>query len=200
MDWGELFWRAKRLWPGDPQFSPDSFGELPSHYVLQAIKNGQELRRRELHEGEIGVANLTALTANINRDAKKNKTPYKASDFCFFASAGEKNDPDEINAAAYFGLIESKQLPPWALFVFSDMKRMKSSLPAPDPVAAIGDGFVLLAPQPVNGGMEGLLMAEQRVSGQVIEVKLGRMKLKVAVPEFEEMLLAREHVFVSVHG
>ena len=146
------------------------------------------------------MANLTALTANLNRDPKKVKTPYKASDFCFFANAGEKNDPDEINAAAYFDLIENKLLPAWALFVFSDMKKMKSSIPAPDPVAALGDGFVLLAPQPVNGGMEGLLIAEKRVSGQVIEVTLGRMKVKVTVPEFEEMLLAREDIFVGIQG
>jgi hypothetical protein len=146
------------------------------------------------------VANLTALTANLNRDAKKNKTPYKAADFCFFATAEDKNDPDEINAAAYFELIDSKQLPAWALFVFSEMKKMKSSTPAPDPVAAIGDGFILLAPEPVNGGMEGLLIAEKRVSGQVIDVTIGRLKVQAIVPEFEEMLLAREHVFVGVKG
>lgn len=195
-----MFWRAKRLWPGDPQFSVDAFGELPSFYVLNAIKQGQELRRRELHEREIGVANLTALMANINRDAKKVKNPYKASDFCFFASAQDRNDPDEINASAYFELIETQQLPAWALFVFSEMKSIRTDLPAPDPVAAIGDGFILLAPEPVNGGMSGLLIAEHRVSGQKLRVSIGRTKVSVIVPEFSEMLLAREDVFVSVDG
>ena len=191
---------AKRLWPGDPQFSVDLFGELSSTYVLRAIKKGHELRRRELHEQELGVANLTALTANMNRDPKKTKQPYSPHDFCFFADASDGNDPDAINASAYFDLIDNKQLPPWALFVFAEMKKMRSSLPAPDPVAATGDGFILLAPSPVNGGMEGLLIAQQKVSGQTIEVRLGRMKLKVNVPQFEEMLLAREQVFVSVNG
>jgi len=173
---------------------------LSSTYVLKAIKKGQELRRRELHEQEIGVANLTALMANVNRDAKKTKTPYKAADFCFFASDAELNNPDEINAAAYFELIEKKLLPSWALFIFSEMKRIRSSIAPPDPVAAIGDGFLLLAPEATNGGMEGLLIAQKRVSGQVIQVTIGRSKVKVTVPEFEEMLLAREHVFVSVNG
>lgn len=148
----------------------------------------------------MGIANLTALTANLNRDPKKVKSPYKPHDFCFFADASDRNDVDEINAAAYFALLDKKQLPPWALFVFTEMKKMKSLIPAPEPVAAVGDGFILLAPQPVNGGMEGMLMAEQRVSGQVIPVTLGRMKISVRVPEFEEMLLARENVFVSVNG
>jgi hypothetical protein len=151
-----------------------------------------------LHEAEIGVANLTALTANLNRDTKKSRTPYKAADFCFFANSAERNDPDEINAAAYFALLESKQLPTWALFIYSEMKKMRTSMEAPEPLAAIGDGFLLLAPEQVNGGIEGLLIAEKRVSGQVVEIKIGRIKAKITCPEFEEMLLAREHVFVSI--
>jgi hypothetical protein len=138
--------------------------------------------------------------ANVNRDPKKTKTPYKPADFCFFASKQERNDPDEINAAAYFALIENKQLPAWALFVFGDMKGLQGSMAPPEPVAAIGDGFILLAPEPVNGGIEGLLIAQQKASGRVLEATLGRIKVKVTVPEFEEMLLAREHVFVSVNG
>jgi hypothetical protein len=80
------------------------------------------------------------------------------------------------------------------------MKRIKTDVAAPDPVAAIGDGFILLAPEPVNGGMSGLLMAEHRVSGKKIKVTVGNTKVSVTVPEFEEMLLAREDVFVSVNG
>lgn len=138
--------------------------------------------------------------ANINRDAKKVKNAYKAADFCFFATAEDRNDPDEINASAYFELLESRQLPPWALFVFSEMKKIKTDLPAPDPVAALGDGFILLAPEPVNGGMSGLLIAQNRVSGKTIDVTIGRIKVSVIVPEFSEMFLAREEVFVSVNG
>ena len=138
--------------------------------------------------------------ANVNRDQKKVRTPYKPKDFCFYATTADLNNPDELNAAAYFELIEQNLLPSWALFVFSEMKRMKSGMPAPEPLAAIGDGFVLLVPEPVNGGMKGLLIAQKRVSGEVIKTKLGRMELSVTVPDFEEMLLAREDVFVSVNG
>lgn len=138
--------------------------------------------------------------ANVNRDSKKVRSPYTAKDFCYYANAVDRADPDEINAAAYFALIDAGQLPSWALFVFSDMKRMKSSMSAPEPVAAIGEGFLLLAPEPVNGGMTGLLIAQKHVSGEVVDVTLGRMKFSVTVPDFDEMLLAREDVFVSVNG
>ena len=42
-----MYWKARRLWPGDPMFSPDTFGELSATYVIRAVRHGQELRRRE---------------------------------------------------------------------------------------------------------------------------------------------------------
>lgn len=179
-------------------FSPDDFGELSTTYVLNAVRQGQELRRRELHEQELGIANLAALTANINRDPKKTKSPYRAVDFCYFADKEDLNNPDAINAAAYLKLLEDKNLPAWALFCYPQMKGMDDGVAAPNPVAAIGDGFVLLAPQPANGGMEGLLIAENRVAGQKRRAHMGRQKLWVTVPEFTETVIAREHMFVAV--
>ena len=82
-------------------FSRDTFGTAPATFVLKAVREGQQLRRRELHEQELPVANLTALMANINRDSKKNRTAYKPTDFCFFSELEDRNDPDAINAAAY---------------------------------------------------------------------------------------------------
>lgn len=137
--------------------------------------------------------------ANVNRDPKKTRQPYKAKDFCFFADKADRNDPDAINAAAYLQLIEEGLMPHWALFVYPEMKGMADGVPAPDPVAAIGRDFILLAPEPVNGGMEGLLIAKKSVSGKLLMVKLGRQSIKVVVPEFEESVVAREHVFVAVN-
>lgn len=179
-------------------FGPDSFGELSATYVLKAVRHGQELRRRELHEQELAVANLSALTANINRDAKKQKNPYRAIDFCYFAEKADRNDPDAINAAAYMKLLEDGKLPAWALFCFQEMKGMAGEVAPPTPLAAIGDGFVLLAPEPANGGMEGLLIAEGRVAGQKRRAHIGRQKLWVTIPEFTETVIAREHMFLAV--
>ena len=64
-------------------------------------------------------------------------------------------------------------------------------------MAAVGDGFILLAPEPANGGMEGLLIAQGRVSGQTIQVKLDRQTLRVRVPEFTETVIACS-MFVAV--
>ncbi len=192
-----MYWRCKRYWPGDEQFSFDRFGELPVWYVVKSVIEGQRIRRKELHEMELGVANLTALTANLNRDGKKQKTPYKLTDFCFFAEAADRNDPDAEPAAAYMKLLETGDLPSWALFVYSDMKSMSGQCEAPEPLAAVGDGFVLLAPEPRNGGMEGLMLATSKVSGQEIEVQIGGHTAVVTVPDFEGTVIAREHVYVA---
>ncbi len=193
-----MFWRCKRLWPGDPDFSAECFGEQKVGYVLAAIKNGQKFRKQELHEEELATANLTALTANLNRDAKKQKTPHKVSDFCFFADADEESRPDSAPASAFHRLIEQKRLPSWALFVFASFKGQGSAVEAPSPVAAIGEGVVVLAPEAKTGGIEGLLLATSAVSGQVVEVDVDGTKLKVAIPEFEDSIIAREHVFLTI--
>lgn len=159
---------------------------------------GQRLRQRELHEQELPVANLTALMANLNRDSKKVRTPYKLTDFCFYAEEADKNNPDAAPAAAYMHLIETSQLPSWALFVFSDMKGThKPGTSTPEPVAAIGDGFILLAPEPRNGGIEGLMLATSSVAGKEIEVKIAGMTARIQVPNFEGSVVAREHVYVA---
>ncbi len=75
---------------------------------------------------------------------------------------------------------------------------MAGEVPAPHPVAAVGDGFILLAPEPANGGMEGLLIAQGRVAGQKRRAHIGRQKLWVTIPEFTETVIAREHMFIAV--
>ncbi len=165
---------------------------------MDAIKNAQKLRRAELHEQELATANLTALTANLNRDAKKNKAPYKVSDFCFYSDAAEAR-PDSAPASAYHKLIEQKRLPSWALFVFASFKGQGAAADAPDPVAAIGEGVVILAPEAMAGGIEGLLLATSAVSGQVVEVDVDGAKFRVAVPEFEDSAIAREHVLLTIN-
>ena len=163
---------------------------------MQAVIEGEKIRKRELHEQELPVANLTALTANMNRDPKKVRTPYKLTDFCFFADQKDKNDPDAEPAAAYMKLLEDGAIPGWALFVYPDMKVNGSACSPPEPLAAIAEGFILLAPVPKNGGMEGLMLATSAVSGQEIEVKIGGHAVRVQVPEFDGSVIAKEHIYV----
>lgn len=193
-----MYWTCRRLWPGDEDFTPENFGGLGVSYVRDAIVKGYGLRRKELHEQELAVANLTALTANINRDGKKVKTPYKVVDFCFFAGDEERNNPDGENAAAYMELNRRELLPRWALFIFPQMKGLDVGINVPEPLAAIGDGALLLAPQIRNGGIEGLLLATQAVSGKDIYITMNGETRTASIPQFDEWVLAREDVFLPI--
>lgn len=92
-------------------FSPDNFGELTIDVVLQALDQGQRLRRQDAHLNELGVATLTSCFVNANRDPKKGK-PAKPADFFYFAGS------DALNPAianAFFSLINDKQIPAWVV-------------------------------------------------------------------------------------
>ncbi len=143
------------------------------------------------------VANLTTLTANINRDSKRVKVPYKITDFCFWAGSKDRNDPDAENAAAYMKILADGQLPGWAYFVFNEMQGLDAGVTAPEPVAAIGEGVLLLAPRQKNGGLEGLLLATHAAAGRKVPVKIAGFKATISVPEFDEQVIAREDCFVA---
>ena len=132
----------------------------------------------------------------MNRDAKKVRTPYKLTDFCFFAQAEDRNEPDGDAAAAYMKLLADGKLPSWALFVYTDMKATAKTEAPPKVLAAIGEGVLLLAPVPKNGGLEGLLLATAATSGKEVEVSIQGVKTTITVPEFEQSVIAREHVYV----
>lgn len=92
-------------------FDPNNFGDLPIDVVLQALDQGQRLRRQDAHLNELGVATLTSCFVNANRDPKKGK-PAKPSDFFYFAGT------DALNPAianSFFSLINDKLMPAWVV-------------------------------------------------------------------------------------
>lgn len=196
-DFGELFWECRKYWPTDEWFTYDRFGEAPVGYVFKAVAAGRNARREELHEHELPVANLAALMANINRDAKRVKKPYTTIDFCFWASKEDQNRPDEAPAAAYMAMAKAGVLPRWALFIYQDMKHGNAAA-AVDPCAAVGEHVLLLAPQMRNGGLEGLLIATNEASNQHVEIIFEDKTYTVAVPEFDGWAVAREHVYLPI--
>lgn len=69
--------------------------------VLKAWRALQRLRREEAAMAELPIANLAALTGNINRDPKKGK-PFSAADFALFREAERPKAvlPPEVAAVA----------------------------------------------------------------------------------------------------
>lgn len=129
------------------------------------------------------------MTANLNRDTKKQKKAYTVADFTFFHD-GDDNKPEERAAIAYWTLIDRKQMPSWALFCLNDFKSGKGKNYSGDP-AFIADGLLLLAPVETERGIKGVLLAEGRHSAkQVIGTWEGHRML-VSVPKFDGFVAAQ---------
>lgn len=142
------------------------------------------------------MAQLCAITANLHRDAKRQKRPYTTGDFTFFHDEDDTK-PDQQAAIAYMTLLDRKRLPSWALFCLQDMKHAKGKTYATDP-ALVGDGFILLAPEETSSGIKGVMIAEHKCSGKQVAVKWEGHQLLVSVPKFDGFVVAQAETEVKV--
>lgn len=88
-------------------------------------------------------------------------------------------------------LLKDGALPPWAMFCFADFKHATESLATSQDVALVGDDFILLAPVAIDGGYEGLLIAEHSASGKQRSASYEERELTVAIPAFEGYTYAK---------
>lgn len=80
-------------------------------------------------------------------------------------------------------LLEADLLPPWAMFVYPEMKHARGRPFLATP-AVFGEGFLLVAPIEVEGGLRGLLLAEAKASGKPAKVCWQDVETWVQVPKF----------------
>ena len=145
------------------------------------------------------MAQLIALTANMNRDPKKNRKPFTTEDFCMFVDRSS-NRPEEEAALAFMALVREKELPPWALGFFADFKHGKVTKRPTKELAMVGEDIIILAPVEIHEGFEGTMIAEQKASEQVRTVEHNGMTWTIQVPKFEGMMFAQAGMSVDVIG
>lgn len=146
----------------------DGYRELPYEYVLNAILNTNELRRRELHENEIPISVLACQQAEMNRDRKKSKKPFELSDFYCYGSPDEIDTIDSRYGRAAMQLIALGKFPNWGLFVYKDL--MKNATKGKDPsiLCYSCDNAIILAPQIDEYKCNGMLIALESASGRIL--------------------------------
>lgn len=153
-----MFWRVQHYFPHDSRFTAESFGFQPIWLILQALEYGAKLHSEELHLQELGIATLSALFANANRDPKKGM-PASPADFFYFSR--EEKPEVEIPTLAcdiFFALIAEEKLPAWVLDIapIENLRKCRSKTPPtklPRPRAWIGEDLVLILPR-VNSPKE----------------------------------------------
>ena len=117
-----MYWDLKRLYPASTEFTLDKYWDLPYPYVLLAIHHGMQHYKKERHYNELGIAQLTAVTLNAQRQ-KASDPIADFMDYCFWKDRTADGDiPDSYYGSAAMYLINAGLYPAWALFCFKQLK------------------------------------------------------------------------------
>jgi hypothetical protein len=171
---------------------------LPYEYVIDAYQNGARQRQSYLHQLEAPVSLLSALFANSNRDAKKQKVPHKMEDFFLYQPVDDRNTPTGVYGAAAMELIEQQLFPRWAYCFYKDLKNSSTGNP-PNLLGLINEKAIILAPEITQNSVKGMLIMEDVVSEQTIEMEstLGGI-VRVTMPKATIRYSAKEGVEVPI--
>lgn len=84
-------------------------------------------------------------------------------DFFLYQPREAKNIPTGVYGAAAMELAAKHLLPPWALFVFRDLREASNGTP-PQLLAYIGDTAMILAPLQYDNRVKGMVIATEAAS------------------------------------
>ena len=124
------------------------------------MEYGAKLQSEELHLHELGIATLSALFANANRDPKKGQAA-SPKDFFYFQRTDDGPDIPAIACDIFFSLIVDGLLPGWALGIVpvERLRACRSKHPKTGkPRAWIGEDLLLILPK-VDGKQVTAAMA-----------------------------------------
>ena len=187
------------LFPGDPDFTVGQYGELNYAYVIEAIKKSSELHQRKLYESELPIAQQSALIANQQRDPKKQKTPYKMSDFSLFMPLEDRNLASSHYGSSALELIKRRLYPSWALFCYKELVACADEKYVPGVLAIQCEDAILIHPEKGPGGMLGMLVAKESASNQIrVMTDEHGKSYKVQMPEVGTKFIAEEGVILPL--
>lgn len=176
----------------------ENYSGLCYGYVLRAVTAGKKSRLRTLHEEERPIASLASLTANSNRDAKKQRKPYTLNQFCLYQPDEDKNLPSYVYGSAAISAHKLGMLPNWALFCYKDLVSTASKEYEPSNPVLLAEDALLLHPVRASSGWRGLLVAQESASGKIRTFKnVSGEKFDLAVPIVETKFIAIENVILS---
>ena len=154
-----------------------------------------QLVQEELHNTERPVALLAYQNAEINRDRKKQRTPHKLEDFYFYANKELANLPSPRYGAAAVELIQRREFPSWALFVYKDLKERAGDALPPEVLCLQCEDVILLAPDIDNMSVKGMLIASISASeGTRTLTSPCGVQVDLVIPKLSGMVEAVEDI------
>lgn len=143
---------------------------------------------------ELPQALNSSLLANINRDSKRQRKPYRLDEFCFFQSKEERNIPSRVFGAAAMELIKRNLFPSWALFTYKDLRESAEGDPPADLCYKAKDALII-APEIDNRFIYGMLIAQESASGKFRAMEdLNGKRIFVYIPEFRGKFYTEENI------
>ena len=159
----------QEAFPGSLDFSYQNYWDLPYPFVIDAVWRIPSVLQRRHHWLERPTAVLTSMIANVNRDVKKNRKGYTASDFYLYEPAEQRDIPHGSFGAAALALIKQQKFPSWGLFCFKALQEAAASSPIPPKdLALMADGAMLLAPVATDEGFSGMLICTEAASDKIL--------------------------------
>lgn len=146
----------------------------------------QRLERQAAAVAELPIAQLVALTANLNLDTSKRPQPFKTQDFCFFNDGGDEGSISAEVAAVALDLRRENRCPELILAAWPDVVANANAEARSPQIRALhsADGAVwILAPRFEPQGIRGGLVAVrgERISGNITLMELDRPMLSHTV-------------------
>lgn len=102
--------------------------------MLRAWKELRRIKREDVSRIDVMIAQLVALTANINRDSKKVPKPFKLQDFCLYREREkEENGIGAVPAAIAMDLHAEGRCPPLLIAMWPQvLSALKEGTKLPD--------------------------------------------------------------------
>lgn len=127
------------------------------------------MHQEQLHQEELGIATLSALFVNSNRDPKKGEAA-KPSDFFYHKPNTEEDKISPTACATFFSLVNDEKMPSWAVALAPvDKLRVGKDDGAVVSVRAfVARGVLLLAPIAVGNKVKVPLAIVDGVNGSTI--------------------------------
>jgi len=194
----KIFWQLKRFYPGSSEFDLENFHKLPYEYVVIAYRRAAEAHQAELHAQERPSALLASIYVNSKIDSKKSKR-YKLEDFCLYKPLNTEGLASSRYGDAYKALVDQKKIPAWALFCYKDLVATAIGAP-PSLLAFISEEAILLAPERVEGGYKGLLIAREAATGHRDFRSPCGARVSLVVPHIPTKIVAIEDKVLNIVG
>lgn len=142
--------------------------------VLAAHEELQKIQREQAALAELPMAQLTAMTANINRDPAKSK-PFSTEQFCFFREQQRPEDAlsPEVAAVAlalrHEGRCPALVLAAWPKVL--EASKDAASVPTVRALVSADESVWVLAPRWETGGVRGGLVAVRGHHAGTVELQ-----------------------------